>query len=397
VLARQKKYAQALEQIRALSPRELGGTGLAQRGYLWLETGHDAAAEADFSAAMQAGELETQARANVAAELAYLALKRNDHSTAVRWFQTAFGSGRSSAHMYADAGYAAMRRGQNELAVRLLSSAVDEWHAAPPDKKPFDETALFGARRSIDTLERRWGLTLSLGHTSTPGAAPTAIAPAGGDLRVVQAGAELSYTPARIGYRDGRVFQLYANTFQGISANDEGYPTGEDSRVAGLGVRYKPLREHDLVVALERRLAIGDRAGDDDWLLRVGYSASRQTDWHASAAAWTTWQLYTEIAYFTKAERLIQPFDARIGRSWKLPRWNGAVVTPFLGVAGEYDSEQDPRMAAGIGPGVALRYWFRESRHRAFSSHIDFSVQYRARLTDARRGGGLFGFLAISF
>jgi tetratricopeptide (TPR) repeat protein len=396
VLARQKKYAEALEQIRALSPQELGANGLAQRGYLWLETGNDAAAEADLAAAMKAGELGTEARANVAAELAYLALKRNDHSTALTWFQAAFGSGRSSAHMYADAGYAAMRRGQNKLAVELLSKAVDEWHSAPAGQKPFDETALFGARRSIDTLERRWGVTLSLGHTSTPGAAPTAIAPAGGDLRVVQAGAELSYTPER-GYRDGRLFQLYANTFQGISANDEGYPTGGDSRVAGFGVRYKPLREHDLVLALERRFAIGDRAGDDDWLLRVGFSASRQTDWHPTATSWTTWQLYTEVAYFTKAERLIQPFDARVGRSWKLPRWDGAVVTPFLGIAGEYDSEQEPRMAAGIGPGVALRYWFRESRHRAYSSHVDFSVQYRYRITDAQRGGGLFGLLAISF
>jgi hypothetical protein len=43
------------------------------------------------------------------------------------------------------------------------------------------------------------------------------------------------------------------------------------------------------------------------------------------------------------------------------------------------------------------RYWFRESRHRAFASYVDFSLQYRFRLTDAKRGGGLFGLLAVNF
>ena len=239
--------------------------------------------------------------------------------------------------------------------------------------------------------------TLSLGHTSTPGTAASTLAPAGGDLRVIQAGAEVFYIPERFGYRDGRVLQLYANTFQGLSANEEGYATGTDSRVAGIGVRYKPLREHNLVLGVERRLAIGDRAGDDDWLLRVGWSASRDTDWQPTRASWLTWQLYTETAYFVEAERLIQPFDARLGFSWKVPPWHGAVVTPFVGLAGEYDSEQSPRTAAGIGPGVMLRTWFRETPHRAFSSYVDFSLQYRFRVTDAQRGGGLFGLLAVSF
>jgi hypothetical protein len=251
-------------------------------------------------------------------------------------------------------------------------------------------------RRSIDSLSRRWGATLSLGHSSTPGTAAPGLA-ASGDLRVMQAGAEVFYTPESFGYRDERVFQWYANMFQGVSASDGDFATGKDSRVAGLGARYKPLRNYNLVFAVERRLALGDRAGEDDWLLRVGWSASSETDWHPTRGSWTTWQVYTETAYFTKAERLIQPFDARIGRSWKLPQWHGAVVTPYVGIAGEYDEAQTPRTAAGIGPGIALRYWFAASRHRAFPSHIDFSLQYRYRLTDAKRGGGLFGLLAVSF
>jgi tetratricopeptide (TPR) repeat protein len=390
ILARQGKHREALELLRGLPAGALGANGLAQRGYLWLQTENHAAAEADFVAAMEGGGLSAEGRGNVASELAYLALRRQDDGAALRWFEIAIAHGRTSPGYYADAGYAAKRLGRNREARELLSKALDS-------KDAFDEEARFGMRRSVDDVSRRWGATLSLGHSSTPGSAASTLAPAGGDLRVLQAGAEVFYIPERFGYRDGRVLQLYANTFQGLSANEEGYATGTDSRVAGIGVRYKPLREHNLVLGVERRLAIGDRAGEDDWLLRVGWSASRDTDWQPTRASWLTWQLYTETAYFVEAERLIQPFDARLGFSWKVPPWHGAVITPFVGLAGEYDSEQSPRTAAGIGPGVMLRTWFRETPHRAFSSYVDFSIQYRFRVTDAQRGGGLFGLLAVSF
>jgi bacteriophage N4 adsorption protein B len=398
VLVRQGKQADALARIRDLGAADLGGPGLAQRGYLWLGTDNHAAAEADFAGAMAAGGLEAVGRANVAAELSYLALRRNDDAAALNWFEAALASprpGKSSAGLYADAGYAALRLGRNRLAAEMLSKAVDEWHAAPLANKPFPATALYDMRSSIDTLSRRWSATFSIGHSSTQAAAGTALAANGGDLRVVQAGGEIAYTPERFGYRNERLFQLYASTFQAVSANEEDYAIGADSRIAALGARYKPLPNHNLVLAVERRFAIGSRAGEDDWLLRAGWSAGRGTEWDPARDSWPTWQAYTEGAYFLDASRLVQPFEARIGRSWKLRRWLGAVVTPYLGVAGEYDDAQAPKMAAGVGPGVALRYWFGETRHRAASSYIDFSLQYRARLTDARRGGGLFGQLAL--
>jgi hypothetical protein len=398
ILVRQEKQAQALERLRTLEAADLGAAGLAQRGYLWLHTGNHDAAEADFAAAMAAGGLEAQGRANVASELAYLALRRNDDGAALKWFAIALESprpGKSSAGLYADAGYAATRLGRNRVAVEMFSRAIDEWHAAPPESKPFDDATLFGMRLSVDTLSRRWSATFSIGHSSTQAAAGTGLAASGGDLRVVQIGGEIAYTPERFGYRDERLFQLYASAYQAVSANDEGYAVGADSRIAGLGARYKPLREHNLVLAFERRFALGDRAGEDDWLLRAGWSAGRGTEWDPARDSWRTWQAYTESAYFIDAGRLVQPFEARIGRSWKLPQWHGTVLTPHLALAGEYDDAQAPKMSAGVGPGVALRYWFGETRHRAASSYIDFSLQYRARLTDARRGGGLFGQLAV--
>jgi adsorption protein A len=101
--------------------------------------------------------------------------------------------------------------------------------------------------------------------------------------------------------------------------------------------------------------------------------------------------------YFTKEKRLIQPFDARVGTSFKLSGSPATVVTPFIGIAGEYDEAQQERTAAGIGPGIVVRHWFRDSRYRAFGSYVDISLQLRKRITDARRGQGLFGFVSVSF
>jgi tetratricopeptide (TPR) repeat protein len=399
ILGRQGKHAEALERIRGLPASDLGGFGLAQRGYIWLQADNAAAAEADFVAALEKGDLDAQARANVASELAYLALKRKDDAAALKWFQMALEHPATAPRpgLYADAGYAATRLGRDREAIALLSNSVDDWHATPQDKRPFGEGDLFGMRRSIDTLSRPFGGTVSIGHSSTQAAIGTGLAAAGSDLRVLQAGAEVFYRPQSLGYRDGRVFQLYANMFQALSANDVDYATGSDSRVAGLGARYKPLRDYNVVFAVERRLALGERAGDDDWVVRAGFSAGRETDWNATRRTWTTWQVYTESVYFIEAERLIVPFEARLGRSWKVPQWHGAVATAFLGVAGEYDEAQQPKSAAGIGPGIALRYWFGETKHRAFPQYLDFAIQYRFRLTDARRGGGFFGQLVFSF
>jgi adsorption protein B len=390
ILSRQEKNAEAAELVRGLDAAQLGGWGLAQRGYIWLKLGERAAAEQDFTKALEAGSLERDSRANIAGELGYLALARNDDAAALEWFRAALASpapGMATASIAADAGYAAMRRGENRAAIELFKRAIDE-------NKNLEETSVYDMRRAIDSMSRRWGATLSIGHSSLAGL--TVPGATGRDLRVVQAGAEVSYTPERFGFRDGKLFQWYANGFQVLSANDPGYGTGADSRVMGFGARYKPLREHYLMLGLERRVS-NSPAERDDWLTRVAFSASRQTDWNPVRGSWPTWQFYTENVWFLQSHRLIQPFDARLGHSWKVPGWHGAVATPYIGVAGEYDKAQNPRMAAGIGPGIALRYWYGETEHRAFPRRLDFSMQYRFRLTEARRGGGLFALLSWSF
>jgi hypothetical protein len=416
------RNAEAVQRVAGLSAADLGGSGLAQRGYLRLAAGDNAGGEADLRAALGSGELDASERGNVEKDLAALAapqdtpqetnsgdddsadrgyrsLEAGNDAAAVGYFGQALSTmpaGAPRGGLNADAGYAAMRLGRNREAVSFFSGAIDDWHASPPGSKPFDENALYELRRSVSSLERRWGGSFSIGHNTTSALAGSGVTSGNADLRVLQAGAELFYTPQSFGYRDGRVFQWYANAFQALSTNDADYPTGSDSRVASLGARYKPLRETNLVVGFERRFS-SERAGEDDWVAHAGWSASRATDWDPTRSSWTTWQVYTESFYFIEAARLIQPFEARVGRSFKMAAAPSLVLTPYIGVAGDYDRALDPSFAAGAGPGVALRYWFGETRYRAFARYLDLSVQYRFGLTDAERASGLFFLGTLSF
>jgi len=418
------RHAEAAARLSQLSAADLGGPGLARRGYLRLAGGDEAGGRADLRAALESGELDTGQRGNVErdlaalsapagsadekadpgqradeiAERAYLALARKDDRAALASFRQAL-AGRGDAPragLYADAAYAAMRLGRNREAAAYFSGAIDEWYAAPPGSKPFDENAIYEMRRSVTSLERRWGGSFSIGHNTTSAVAGSGVTSGSADLRVLQAGGELFYTPESFGYRDGRVFQWYANAFQALSANNSDYATGSDSRVASLGARYKPLRETNLVVGVERRFA-SERAGEDDWVAHAGWSASRATDWNPARSSWTTWQAYAETFYFIESARLIVPFEARVGRSFKMAAAPSLVLTPYVGAAGDYDRALDPSFAAGAGPGLALRYWFGETRYRAFARYFDLSIQYRVRLTDAQRASGLFFLGMLSF
>lgn len=106
--------------------------------------------------------------------------------------------------------------------------------------------------------------------------------------------------------------------------------------------------------------------------------------------------------------------ELRAGRSYRFgadqTRW---VLTPYLVVGAdwldqrsrvsgiEYPaigaqsfalSDTDRSWSLGAGPGVGVRYWFREDHYNAARSYLDFAVQYRFALGggDTQRAKGLF-------
>ena len=66
------------------------------------------------------------------------------------------------------------------------------------------------------------------------------------------------------------------------------------------------------------------------------------------------------------------------------------VLFPHAVAAAEYNSLLVDKLSVGAGPGVSLRHWFREDKYDAPRSYVDFSLQYRFRLSGDDRAKGLF-------
>ena len=166
ILARQERNREAIDaHARHLAPADLGGVrARAARLSMAASSRTTAAAEADFVAAMESG--------------------RTRAPRAAPTWQRAGLSGaapqgrRRGAQVVPDGDRArpiecrTLRRcricreqaGAEPRRVGMFSKAVDEWHAAPADKKPFDDTRSLACAARSTTLSRRWGATFSLGH-----------------------------------------------------------------------------------------------------------------------------------------------------------------------------------------------------------------------------------------
>jgi tetratricopeptide (TPR) repeat protein len=291
----------------------------------------------------------------------------------------------STSEDFLDAAYAAKRIGRNQEARNYFAKAIE---ALPPNK-PVDPAQRFGLRREVESLSRTWGASLGTDYHQggiLPGFT--------NNQKVVQQGAEVYYQPEFLTSR-GRMVQFYVQGFENLY-DAQGGATGGPTLQPSIGLRAKPFESQNLVLAAQR-LFLGGRYTQQDWLLRVAYSADRGTDLQAGASAWTYWQVYTEGAYFIDAKRYIHTLEARWGGSWRLGPLEGLVATPHLVLAGDFDNQNVQRTSSGLGAGLALRQWFRQNKTMAPASWAEFSIQYRAKLGNADRGGGFFARLSFWF
>ena len=80
-----------------------------------------------------------------------------------------------------------------------------------------------------------------------------------------------------------------------------------------------------------------------------------------------------------------------VGRSYVVSADHRTIAFPHLFAGLEYTSNEPvAKTAAGIGPGITLRRWFREDVYDAPRSYFDLTLQYRARITGDDRMKGLY-------
>lgn len=327
-----------------------------------------------------------------AADLAYLAASVGNRDIAYQSFKQAYDQGQLSGAQLIDAGYAAVHDYQNAEAIALFKHAIDE---ADAGVFSLSEEQRFNLRREISDVSRKWGAYASVIY-GTSGISDGYLSPAASAGQVMQVGSEIYWRPPMFGYRDGRTVDLFLRQFTTLYDSLDG-PVGAATMQGAAGIRIKPFSDYNFIIEGARYFKIG-RDSRDDYLLRAATSGGFNTDLMPGMSSWWTGQYYGEVGRYLESNQNFADGYAQLGRSFRVGGEDSRfIVTPFLGLAADYNSTDAKTFAFGGGPGLNLRYWFRETKYQAPMSHIDLNVQYRARLGGDDRAQGWFASLGLSF
>lgn len=442
-LTEQKKLPEAIDAAsEGLAANGDDARLLAQRGRLRQQRDDDAGARKDFTQALALGSLPSYEEASLYAALgqrrtarerlqqareagelasmsdlqvAYLSVQAGDDDTAHQSFAKVDASSGLTPTATQDAAYNAMRVNDDERAVGYFKRVIDAEKAGQlemSDKQRFD------TRRAVADVSRTWGListTSYRGNTSSSGlsAAPSTGASGNGGSSSssndsLQNSTELSWRP--LGYRNARFVELYGRITDTLWSKNSDSDTGLDALQGAIGVRAKPFSSLNVMTAVERTFPLGSSDVDGDWLVRLGYGSSIGTDLRVDTSSWWTSQLFAEAGHYVNDSRNYFNSEWQGGRSYAIggagSRW---VTFPHVVAAFDYDSKMDSETgadgradyssgtAAGIGVGNNLRYWFREDAYNAPRSYVDFSLQYRVKLSGDDRAKGVFARLTFSY
>ena len=322
-----------------------------------------------------------------AVNLAYLAVKFGDDRLALRLFDQGDAAKPLSSEVALDAAYVARRLKQDEPAVRYFRQSLASAVVKPTLEA---EQTRYQVRREVSDLSRKFSLTGAAFYDQNDNLTGRVPGANRGDLQV---GAEAAYRP--FGYNGGQTVEVFARAFETL-AGRRGDPTGPQTIQGWVGARVKPFTQQNFVIEASRLVPIG-KVSISDWEVRAAYSNTHGLDLRQDRASWPMTHVYADTARLIDTRETFALVDARVGRSWRVPAVKNLIAAPFLGAFATYDSLQSPKAAAGVGPGVWFRQWFRETETMAPQSYVDLSLQYRLRLGGDKRASGFFLTFSASY
>lgn len=239
------------------------------------------------------------------------------------------------------------------------------------------------------------------------------------------------------GTREGTVYPASRNDQCEIQQRIQAANSARDPDINGMLTRYK----------------LGSSAGG--WLSYITYGFYKGTELRRDERSWFTMEGYTQLGYawednaakFTaydvngskptrelaesngrlKRQQTFLSGELRVGRSFRIDALSpNLVVYPYVVGAADWIRQKDratdldfaktdlidlsgidqwsltrdaTSWSMGVGPGVNLRYWFREDHYNTPRSYLDWSVQYRFPIGGGatERAKGLFMNLTLSY
>ncbi|WP_189046571.1 NfrA family protein [Aliidongia dinghuensis] len=316
-------------------------------------------------------------------DIAYLMMRVGDDADALTYVEGPCGADLKPANAV-DFGYAAKRLGRNEEAINFFQRGLEE-RLASGTQSETDTRTIFGLRREVDTLSRSWGVN---GSFTFRGGRDNA-----DNGTVGQAITEAYWQPPIL----NNSLQVYARI--GVNAVDQtsAGTSSTTSTQAAFGTRVKPFSTENIVIAAEKLVPV-EHGALKDWLFRGATSGGFGLEVEPVRRYWPTSQYYVETDYYLHQRRFAANGEGRYGEATSLLDTSPNLIgTGFLDLAAEYDGAQYRRTAVAAGPGIGVRYWFRETTYRAPASFAELDLAYRFNATGSGRLGGIVLQLTLSF
>lgn len=283
--------------------------------------------------------------------------------------------------------YVDQRLQRNESARHRAELAIDDLLRYPAQEADDARAGtLFGLRRLHEDMGRRWTF---LADARSGGASSLLAgdAPSGVDGSYAQLEAE--YRLGQPALRDGRTLSAYGRLFAG---DDRAWSWRAPT--LGLGLRWKPLRDDVLLLAVEQQQPLGTE-GRSDTLLRASASFLNggrfSDDWHPAGRGWLAQNLYLDGARYLRQRVSATVADYRLSYHHKLAE--GQTLEPYAHLQhnGRWPDEGSAEKTLLVGVGLRWNVWSGQRRYDAYPHKLSLGVELQRTLESRQdTGDGVF-------
>jgi hypothetical protein len=271
--------------------------------------------------------------------------------------------------LHEDLGYTYLGLGKNEQAIEQFKWAIDNrqlYPAETSEERTATERKMEALRETISSVEPHWTALAYSNLCLTGSYCNRRTTNLGSLISANQGGIEIAYQPPDIGYVDGRTLQGFARTYFNY-APETVDPQG-NSFQGGVGIRYKPLSDYNLVLSGEHLFKIGSNA-QNNWLARAAFSTS--TGYAGYIVEPVAGRPRYSLFYVDLAGTVASPHqyltyaDGREGLNFALA--DRLVVSPFVyGIfRGNYGVGANTSAEAGLGLSLRGFFDFNEDEYHA--------------------------------
>ncbi len=314
-------------------------------------------------------------------EYGYLQEKRKEWEPAVEVFTEAVSRNPFDLRSWETLTFVFVKAIQNSDAVATARETIalksETLPSASPDEKEAIEQSIIDYKTLIADIERTWGFQAFANYNE--------FIPEGNDVFVTrdsalpaELGAQISYRPPVIGFRDYRTFDLFLRVIGQF--DDRSIRPNNDTWQGGIGGEWKPFKTLNYVTSLEFLFRIGDEAREG-WLWRNRASYAYGDYPRENEVWWPTAVLYGEAAWLFnpkwREEELSLFTEDRFGISWRV-RENISITFPQVQGAIRYlvrgYTDRSSYYYAGLG--ANLRYTQGQSEEESNDWYFDLYLHY---------------------